>query len=715
MRTYVRALFVALIALVVSQPGPIRAQAQPGPIILDPNAPPPRPPLRLTDFYRGQSYRDASISPDGRRVAVVRGFPGRSSIEIFDLSQPTIRRGGAVDIPRYVSSITWKSDDLLVASGLDRLDRPVVWLWRMSEPRMRRAVPLGSEDDDYAPAPTYRSYDEERAAQIAEFDASTDPISQAQASLVNILPGRPDAILVRTRSDRRDRLELVAVDTGARSLLDEGPVGVSAGWIASADGRSVYRLDRQTEAGETDLWQVSLDGGADRLLRTMLFANHFDFDVFAHGPEAGQLWVRARTEGEDTSSLRIWRTSGTSIETPAASNPDRDILSVGLTDTGELVDYVVHGQVSRPRSPDPQLQARIDAIAARIDPASSMSILSGPYGPDPRNPDRLWVVSVFSPTDIGSIWLHDLRQDRWLKIGNSNAVLDGRSIGTHRWITYPSTDGRLIEALVVTPGNLPAGPAPLVVMPHGGPHGVVTSNDWDHMASFLATRGYIVAQPNFRGSGGFGLAFQRAGYRGWGGAMQDDVTALVRHLVATGVADPSRVAIVGGSYGGYSALAGAAFTPDLYRCAVSINGVSDLSLQMDFARARFRPSVVAFWEASMGKEPSELAARSPSRHAAAVRAEVLLIAGGRDRTVDPRNSRVMFEALRSANRPARLVVLPRLDHSAARVEDEMLMLGETDHFLMGCLSGQRPDSRPPSERVEAIEQVEVHDTRQRRP
>lgn len=717
---YMRRIAVAVVLAVCATIHPAQtsaqtsAQAPPGPIIIDPNAPPPRQPLRLTDFYRGQAYRDAGIAPDGQRVAVVRAFSSQSSIEVFDLSQPMARRGGAVDLPRSIKKVSWKRNDLLVATGSDRRGRPVVWLWRIGEERMRRAVPLGSEDDDYAPDPTYRSYVEARAAEVAEFDASTDPISQAQASLVHILPHRPDAILLRVRSDRRDRLELVDVETGARTVLDEGPLGVSAGWVASADGQSIYRLDQQTEAGEVDLWRVGLDGADDRMLRTMLFANHFDFDVLGHGPQPDQLWVRARASGEDTAALRLWRTDETRLDMPAASSPDRDILSAWLSDTGELVSYSVHGRVARPRSPHAQLQARIDAISARIDPSSSFKILSGPIGADVRDPERLWAVLVYSPTDIGSIWLHDARHDRFLKVGNSNNVLDGSSIGTHSWINYPSRDGRPIEALVITPSGKPPGPAPLVVMPHGGPHGVVTGNDWDHMASFLATRGYVVAQPNFRGSGGFGLAFQQAGYRGWGGAMQDDVSALVRHLVAEGVADPARVAIVGGSYGGYSALAGAAFTPDLYRCAVSINGVSDLALQLDFGRARFRPSVVAFWETSKGTDPAELQARSPARHAAAVRAEVLLIAGGRDRIVSPANSRTMFEALRAAGRPARLVVMPRLDHSPARLEDEMLMLGETDHFLMGCLSGQPPAGRPPSERVEEIEQVEFSDTRQGR-
>jgi dipeptidyl aminopeptidase/acylaminoacyl peptidase len=141
-------------------------------------------------------------------------------------------------------------------------------------------------------------------------------------------------------------------------------------------------------------------------------------------------------------------------------------------------------------------------------------------------------------------------------------------------IAYSTRDGAQIWGYLTTPRGAPRS-APLIVMPHGGPE----SRDvygFDTLAQFLASRGYLVFQPQFRGSGGFGRAFAELGYRQWGQRMQNDVTDGVRHLIETGRADASRICIFGASYGGYAALAGAAFTPDLYRCAVSWAGVSDL-------------------------------------------------------------------------------------------------------------------------------------------
>ena len=150
-------------------------------------------------------------------------------------------------------------------------------------------------------------------------------------------------------------------------------------------------------------------------------------------------------------------------------------------------------------------------------------------------------------------------------------------------------------------------------MPHGGPE----SRDelgYDWWQQFLASRGYAVVQMNFRGSWGYGINFSKAGFRQWGGTMQDDVTDAVNYIIDKGVADPDRICIVGGSYGGYSALAGAAFTPDLYKCAVSYSGVSDLSRMLRWERKRFgqKSSTYEYWLSRIGDPGRDTDARSPA-------------------------------------------------------------------------------------------------------
>src|SRR5262249_34265217 len=142
-------------------------------------------------------------------------------------------------------------------------------------------------------------------------------------------------------------------------------------------------------------------------------------------------------------------------------------------------------------------------------------------------------------------------------------------------IKYAGRDGTKLPGYLTLPPGKDGKKLPLIVMPHGGPE-VRDFVRYDYWAQFLTNRGYAVFQPNFRGSGGYGKAFAEAGHRQWGRRMQDDVTDGVKALIADGTADPSRICIVGASYGGYAALAGGAFTPDLYKCVIAIAGVSDI-------------------------------------------------------------------------------------------------------------------------------------------
>ena len=237
-------------------------------------------------------------------------------------------------------------------------------------------------------------------------------------------------------------------------------------------------------------------------------------------------------------------------------------------------------------------------------------------------------------------------------------------------IEYPARDGLMIPALVTFPlgttqeeqVNLP-----MIVMPHGGPE----SHDqlgFDWMAQFFASRGYMVLQPNFRGSTGFGLSFLEAGYGEWGKAMQDDVTDGMNALAQIGWANPERVCIVGWSYGGFSALSGGAKTPDSYQCVVSIAGVSDLpKMLFDERWAAGEDSwVMSYWERQIGNrktDRSALEAVSPAYQADAFTAPVLLIHGRDDVAVPIAQSTRMRDALEAAGKDVELIIMKDQDHS----------------------------------------------------
>ena len=252
--------------------------------------------------------------------------------------------------------------------------------------------------------------------------------------------------------------------------------------------------------------------------------------------------------------------------------------------------------------------------------------------------------------------------------------------------SYSARDGLEIPALVTAlPELRENGRAPLLVLPHGGPasHDRL---DFDWMAQYFASRGYVVLQPQFRGSSGFGVDFKRAGYGEWGGKMQTDIDDGVDHLIATGLVDPGRVCIAGGSYGGYAALAAGAFSPDKYKCIASVAGVSDLELMMKSNRRKYGRShwAISYWERQYGGEDfdwEKLEAISPVNFADQYEAPVLLIHGRKDTVVPIAQSKKMRQALLKAGKEVSLRELKGEDHWLSYRESRLETLRALASFI----------------------------------
>ena len=265
-------------------------------------------------------------------------------------------------------------------------------------------------------------------------------------------------------------------------------------------------------------------------------------------------------------------------------------------------------------------------------------------------------------------------------------------------VRYPSSDGLQIPAFLTLPKNVAAKSLPLIVVPHGGPW---ARDDWgyDPYAQFLANRGYAVLQPNFRGSTGYGKKFIDGGNKQWGDKMQDDITWGVKYLVAEGIADPKRVAIMGGSYGGYATLAGLAFTPDVYTAGVSIVGPSNLITLLN--------SIPPYWEAGrklfherMGDPATpdgkaQLERQSPLNSAAKIKSSLLVVQGANDPRVKKAESDQIVIALRDRGFPVEYLVAPDEGHGFARPVNNMAMFAAAEKFLAKQLGGRYQEAMTP--------------------
>jgi dipeptidyl aminopeptidase/acylaminoacyl peptidase len=296
-----------------------------------------------------------------------------------------------------------------------------------------------------------------------------------------------------------------------------------------------------------------------------------------------------------------------------------------------------------------------------------------------------FVVALAKPGEPVRFGVYDAIKREINMVASARPALFNAKLGSVSGYTYTTRDDMTLHAYLTLPPISDSSNLPLVVMPHGGPESRDSAN-FDWMTQMLASRGYAVFQPNFRGSDGYGWDLTAAGWGEWGKGMQNDITDGVQDLITKGTIDPQRICIVGASYGGYAALAGGAFTPDLYKCVVSIAGIGDLREMYDWTKGEYGPDhwVVRYWDRSMsGTENRNKAMRdaSPVRFAKQFKAPVLLIHGRDDTVVHLQQSKRMKNALKRAKKDVRLVVQKNGDHWLSFEETRLETAREIVTFL----------------------------------
>ncbi len=403
------------------------------------------------------------------------------------------------------------------------------------------------------------------------------------------------------------------------------------------------------------------------------------FDPLLFGKHPGELFVLAPYQGR----LAVWQMDleGHGDMQLAFSRPDVDVNGIIEWPSDRHVAGFYY-ETDRPHAEyiDPEAQ-RVDGLLERTLPGAFHAVISAS-----RDGRRLIAVS-YADVLPARFHLVDLTTHEVLPIGRLNSI-DSAQLAPMKSVVVPGEGGIGIPGYLTVPlGTVPGTRIPAVVLPHGGPY-ARDSWDYDPLVQMLANRGYAVLQLNFRGSTGYGQAWEEAGHQAWGTVMHEDVTAGARWLISAGIADPARLAIVGWSYGGYAALIGVEKEPDLYRCAVSIAGVSDMA-QLALDDARFYGGQAAASD-SMGTDQATLAAESPVRHADRIHVPVLLVHGLDDYTVLVHESKDMARALARNDVPYELVLIKRGEHSLKRPEMRLTLYRSIEAFLGANLAAQQP-------------------------
>jgi dipeptidyl aminopeptidase/acylaminoacyl peptidase len=504
------------------------------------------------------------------------------------------------------------------------------------------------------------------------------------ANLVAARATKPNTVIMETYG--RCRSVLVAscllevnTRTGTGTVVKVGSQ-FTGGWLVDRHGQPIVREDWNPNNHEFRLYAL----GANDTIKEIYRKEDTSEPKVAGLLPDGSAVVLLAANGRARQAAWALPLDG-SAPTLIADDPDSDITGV-YTDpyTGAIIGVYAAGTAEQIHWLDAGAEHRHEVLA-RSFPGREVDV----FGWTADGTKTL--ARVETPSSPPIYYLIDFTTHRADIAAEEYPALAGVALASVKQITYQARDGTPIPAYLAIPAGNSGAAVPLVVLPHGGPQ----ARDYfqfDWLVQFLASRGYAVLQPQFRGSTGFGEAFEQAGYRQWGGLMQDDVTDGVKAMIEQGVADPHRICIVGASYGGYAALAGAAFTPDLYSCAASISGVSDLQALMSEEVPYYggwggsQSVALSVFAARIGAPTDpNLAAKSPINYVKSIKIPILIIYGTGDGVVPNAQSQKMVNALKSAGKSVDVSVLPGEDHWLSRNDTRIQVLQQLDVFLRAHL------------------------------
>lgn len=486
--------------------------------------------------------------------------------------------------------------------------------------------------------------------------------------IVDILPDNPDEILIEldTNRDTEAEVHVVNIRTGGRRIRKPEERGIQ-NWYT--DHESDVRLGTGYNGYE---WVTKIKDkkGFWTKLNNVEWADRYAVLGFTQDEET--IYVRGPSKYGTTGIYKLHLETG-------------DIIETIFEDEQYDVAFVIRGEQS----------SEIEGVAIEGD-YLEYRFFKGPKlavqkTVDRAMPDRVntivdYVASqdwflIFSESDQnpGEYYIYDPKKKELKYLSSVRADIDPDKMATVKPVSIPVRDGSDIPGYITLPPGIEPKNLPTVVLPHGGPYGVRDNAEWDYEAQFYASRGYLVLKPNFRGSDGYGTAFRTAGHNQWGGLMQDDVTDATLWLVAEGYTDPDRICIVGNSYGGYAALMGVIKESQLYKCAISVNGVTNL---VSLKRTDKKYSLGGeSWIQRMGLEGEDDETVSPYHRAKDINVPVLLMSSVDDARVPWKLASDLDKKLRKLGKDSRYIQIEDGTHNMVTTNARLTVLTNAEKFL----------------------------------
>jgi len=600
-----------------------------------PSAAAKRIPLR--DFFRNPERSGFQISPDGNTLAFMQPYQNRMNVFV----QP--RTGSE---PVRLTSET---------------ERDIAgYFWKGS----RRIVYLKDFKGD-------ENFHLVAADLAGGAPVDLTPFDKVRAMIIDDRYDNDDEMIVGLNKRNAEVFDVYRLDLNSRelTLIAENP-GNIVGWVTDHAGS--IRLAITTDGVNTSILHRPNDGAAFESVITTNFKENirplfFDFD--------NKLLFASSNIGRDKAAIVRLDPATATEDGVIFQHPEVDVESFGWSRKRKVTTEVEFVTWKRERKFfDAETQAIYTDLETRL-PGYEIDLQSN------NRDEDIFVVAAWSDRTQGVRYLYERASGKLTKLAEIAPWLDENELAEMQPISYAARDGLTIHGYLTLPRGGRTS-LPLVVNPHGGPW---ARDGWgyDPEVQFLANRGYAVLQVNFRGSVGYGRAFWEKSFRQWGKTMQDDVSDGVKYIIQQGIADRKRVAIYGGSYGGYATLAGLAFTPELYACGIDYVGVSNLFTFLKTIPPYWKPMLDMFYEmvGHPEKDKDLLTAASPVLHAENIRVPLLIAQGAQDPRVNVDESNQMVAALQKHGVPVEYIVKDNEGHGFHNEENRFEFYEAMEKFL----------------------------------
>lgn len=617
-------------------------------------APPPL--IERAKFFGNPSRTQGRISPDGKQLAFIAPRDGVLNIWVAPIADPSQARPLTAEKVRPIRAYYWAPDSASILFINDKGGDENFLLYGVD-------IATGAQK-------------------------TLTPFEKTRAQVINISRVEKKRILVGLNNRDARWHDVYSLDLASGKLT----------LVYQNDGFGDFDTDEQLQIrsgskpradGGVDVYPFTGGKPAEKPAETIGFA-----DTDGTGPigfsNDGSIAYWRESRERDTSAI-VARDLKSGTSTVVAQSPKADVEGAMLSPlTGKLDAYSVNYLTNEWTALDPAVQADLAFLKANL--KGDIAVTSR------TDADDFWTVATDPVSAPSALYLYDRKARKLTKLYVTRPELEGATLAEMHPVEITSRDGLVQPSyLTLPPGSdsngdgKPDAPVPMVLLVHGGPWARDVYG-YNGLHQWLANRGYAVLSPNFRASSGFGKKFINAGNLEWGAKMHDDLLDAVDWAVKSGVTTKDKVAIMGGSYGGYATLAGLAFTPDVFACGVDIVGPSNLNTLL--------ASVPAYWEAGrrqmylrMGDPGTPegaalLKARSPLSKADQIKKPLLIGQGANDPRVNQAESDQIVKALQAKNIPVTYALFPDEGHGFARPENSIAFYAVSEHFLERCLGGR---------------------------